>query len=129
MQLPRALARFNKRVTNRVQLRWAHLLPAYGILEHVGRTSGLAYRTPLNVFRAPGGFVVLIGYGTQSDWLRNVLAAGGGEVTYRRKRYVVSEPQLLADGAGRALLPPPMRMVSRVVHADNVLRLIATPKT
>ena len=125
MQLPRALARFNKHVNNRIQLKWAHLLPGYGILEHTGRKSGRTYRTPLNVFKAPGGFVLLIGYGTQSDWVRNVQAAGGGHIVHRRTRYVVSEPKLLSGGSGRYLLPRPLRLLTKVVHADEVLRLTA----
>lgn len=127
MQLPRALARFNKRVTNRVQLRWAHMLPGYGVLEHVGRRSGAVYRTPLNVFAVPGGFVVMLAYGTQTDWLRNVRAAGGGELIHRRKRYRLSAPEVLTGGSGRALLPGPIRIISRAAHIDGVARLSAQP--
>jgi deazaflavin-dependent oxidoreductase (nitroreductase family) len=125
MPLPRAIARFNKRVTNRIQLRWAHMLPGYAILEHTGRRSGRAFRTPLNVFRVPGGFVVPIAYGTQSDWLRNVLAAGGGQFVHRRVRYLLTDPQVLADGAGRDLLPAPVRLFSRLAHIDHVLQVTA----
>jgi deazaflavin-dependent oxidoreductase (nitroreductase family) len=125
MQLPRALARFNKYVTNQIQLRWAHVLPGYGRLEHTGRKSGRAFRTPLNVFAAPGGFVMPIAYGIQSDWVRNVQAAGGGRLVHRRKRYVLSDPQVLTGGSGRALLPRPLRVLTKLVHADNVLRVTA----
>jgi deazaflavin-dependent oxidoreductase (nitroreductase family) len=127
MHLPRALARFNRHVTNPIQRLWAGVLPGYGILEHTGRRSGAVYRTPLNVYRTTGGFVILVGYGTRSDWLRNVLASGSGHVTYRRQRYVVSDPQLLSAGTGRDLLPRPLQLLTKVVHADNVLRLAASP--
>jgi deazaflavin-dependent oxidoreductase (nitroreductase family) len=126
MQLPRALARFNKRVTNRVQLHWAHLLPGYGVLEHVGRKSGAVYRTPLNLFAAPGGFVVPLAYGPDTDWLRNVRAAGRGRLVNRRRHYVVGEPRVLSDGSGYALLPAPVRVLARLAHLD-VLRLTAEP--
>jgi deazaflavin-dependent oxidoreductase (nitroreductase family) len=127
MQLPRALARFNRRVTNRVQIHWAPLLPGYGVLEHVERRSGAVYRTPLNVFAARDGFVVLLTYGPDTDWLRNLQAAGHADLVHRRRRYRVSEPRVLSGGSGRPLLPVPVRLVSRVARIDGVLRLTATP--
>ncbi|GAB2531133.1 hypothetical protein GCM10027167_39760 [Nocardia heshunensis] len=36
----RRLARFNKRVTNPIQLLWATRFSHYSVLEHVGRKSG-----------------------------------------------------------------------------------------
>jgi deazaflavin-dependent oxidoreductase (nitroreductase family) len=127
MQLPRALARFNRHVTNPIQRLWAGRLPGFGIVEHVGRKSGRRYRTPLNVFRAPDGFVILLDYGSQTDWVRNVVAAGGGHVVHRGRRYTVADPQLLSDGPGRALLPAPIRAISRLARVDSVLRLRTVP--
>jgi len=40
MQIPQWVARFNKYVTNPVQRIWAGYLPAFAVLEHVGRKSG-----------------------------------------------------------------------------------------
>jgi deazaflavin-dependent oxidoreductase (nitroreductase family) len=125
MQLPRALARFNRYVTNPIQRMWAGRLPGFGIIEHVGRRSGRAYRTPLNVFRTSGGFVVLLNYGPDTDWIRNLTAADGGGLVYRRKHYTLSAPRIVTGDSGRALLPPPIRAVSRVAHVENVLCLDA----
>ena len=127
MRLPRALGRFNKRVTNPVQMLWAPRLAGFGVVEHVGRRSGAVYRTPMNVFRAPDGFVVLLTYGRATDWLRNLQAAGGGGLVHRGRHYRVSEPRILTDGTGRALLPAPIRVVSRVARIDEVLRLTGRP--
>jgi deazaflavin-dependent oxidoreductase (nitroreductase family) len=125
VHLPRALARFNRRVNNPIQLRWAGRIRGYAIIEHTGRRSGRAYRTPVNAFRTPDGFAFLIGYGTQSDWLRNVLAAGGGHVVHRGQRYAVSAPRVLTGDEGRALLPAPMRLLTKVVRAEEVLVVTA----
>ncbi len=127
MRLPRALARFNRRVTNPVQMIWAPRAPGFGVIEHVGRRSGAVYRTPMNVFVAPGGFVVLLTYGSATDWLRNVQAAGHAELVHRRRSYRISDPHILTDGSGRALLPAPIRLVSRMARLDDVLRLTAEP--
>ena len=82
MQLPQWLARFNRHVTNPIQRMWAGWAPTMGILTHVGRRSGRPYRTPLTVFSTQDGVAVLLTYGPDRDWLKNIIAAGGG--TMRR---------------------------------------------
>jgi len=94
MPVPRAVARFQKRFTNPLIRLWAPVLPGYGVLIHTGRRSGKLYRTPLNVFRTPGGYAIVIAYGRESDWLRNVRGAKGGELLNRRKRYTLSNPRI-----------------------------------
>ena len=79
----RWLAAFNLAVTNRISSRFAPRLPGFGIVTHVGRKSGRVYRTPVNVFRAPNGFLIALTYGRESEWVRNVLAAGGCELAFR----------------------------------------------
>ena len=76
----RWVAAFNLAVTNRITSRFAGRLPGFGIVTHVGRKSGKVYRTPVNVFRAPEGFLIALTYGRESEWVRNVLAAGGCEL-------------------------------------------------
>ena len=76
MQLPQWLARFNRYVTNPIQRLWAGFAPGMGILEHVGRKSGKPYRTPLNVFPTEDGVAILLTYGPDRDWLKNITATG-----------------------------------------------------
>ena len=76
MQLPQWLARFNRHVTNPIQRMWAGWAPTMGILEHVGRRSGKPYRTPLTVFTTDDGVAILLTYGPDRDWLKNITAAG-----------------------------------------------------
>jgi len=54
----RWLAKINIAFTNRITSLFAGWLPGFGILTHVGRKSGKFYRTPVNVFRAPNGFII-----------------------------------------------------------------------
>jgi deazaflavin-dependent oxidoreductase (nitroreductase family) len=97
MQLPQRLARFNRHVTNRIQRMWAGWAPSFGILEHVGRRSGTPYRTPLTVFNADvdgkPGVAILLMYGPDRDWLKNLNAAGGGKMRRHGKTFSVSNPQ------------------------------------
>jgi deazaflavin-dependent oxidoreductase (nitroreductase family) len=96
MQLPQWLARFNRHVTNPIQRLWAGWAPTFGILEHVGRRSGRTYRTPLTVFPTRDGFAVLLTYGPDRDWLKNVTAAGGGRLTRRGRTVEVRDPRVVS---------------------------------
>jgi deazaflavin-dependent oxidoreductase (nitroreductase family) len=121
MHLPRALAAFNRRVTNPIQRRWAGRIPGHAIIEHTGRRSGRSYRTPVLCVRRPRGFAFVVGYGLGSDWVRNLLAADGGTVVHRGRRYRVGDVRLVPAPAGRDLLPNPLRLVLRLAHEGNVL--------
>ena len=65
----RWVAAFNLAVTNRITSRFAARLPGFGILTHVGRKSGKVSRTPVNVFRAPEGFLIALTYGRECEWV------------------------------------------------------------
>src|ERR1700730_16890995 len=106
----RWVAAFNLAVTNRITSRFANRLPGFGILTHVGRKSGRLYRTPVNVFRAPDGFLIALTYGRDSEWERNVLFAGGLQAETRRVRYQLSAPTIVHDPTRRRF-PLFVRMV------------------
>jgi deazaflavin-dependent oxidoreductase (nitroreductase family) len=72
MPYPRWLARFNKRLLNPREIR----REKYPIVTHLGRVSGRPYRTPLDAFPTEAGYVLVARYGPNSDWVRNILAAG-----------------------------------------------------
>src|ERR1022692_4742522 len=114
----RWVAAFNLAVTNRITSRFAARLPGFGILTHVGRKSGRFYRTPVNVFRASNNFIIALTYSSQSEWVKNVLAAGGCELQNRGKKYQLSAPNVVHDPTRRRF-PIPVRLVLRIVGADE----------
>jgi hypothetical protein len=59
---PKSVARFNRAVTNRVTRLFAGQVPGFGIIIHRGRRSGRVYRTPINLFRIPDGFLIALTY-------------------------------------------------------------------
>src|ERR1700740_3405898 len=105
----RWLAKINIAFTNRITSLFAGWLPGFGILTHVGRKSGMVYRTPVNVFRASNGFVIALTYSSQSEWVKNVLAAGGCELKTRGKEYRLSSPKVVRDPTRRRF-PFPVRI-------------------
>jgi deazaflavin-dependent oxidoreductase (nitroreductase family) len=96
MPLPRRLAEFNRRFTNKVSRHIAGWLPGFGIVIHTGRRSGRTYETPVNVFRADDGFVFALTYG-RADWVQNVMAAGSAQLRTRRNVHAIVNPRIIAD--------------------------------
>ena len=124
----RWLAKINIALTNRITGLFAGWLPGFGILTHVGRKSGKVYRTPINVFRASNGFIIALTYSGQSEWVKNVLAAGGCELKTRGRKYQLSAPKVVRDPS-RKRFPFPVRLVLRTVGANEYMELSKSPKT
>jgi deazaflavin-dependent oxidoreductase (nitroreductase family) len=124
----RWLAKVNIAFTNRITTLFAGWLPGFGILTHVGRKSGKFYRTPVNVFRASNGFIIALTYSSQSEWVKNVLAAGGCELKTRGKKYQLSSPNVVHDPTRRRF-PIPVRLVLGIVGADEYMELSSSPAT
>ena len=122
MPIPQRVARFNRRVTNRVARPLLGRVPGFGVVHHVGRRSGRPYATPVNVFVVDGDYVVALTYGRDSDWLKNVLAAGGCELEVRGRRVRCTAPEVFHDPtASRIRLPE--RPVLRWLGVADFLRL------
>jgi deazaflavin-dependent oxidoreductase (nitroreductase family) len=122
MPLPRWFARFQRRFMHPFVRRISAVAPGYGLLLHTGRKSGRTFRTPLNVFTGPpGGFAIVLAYGHEVDWLRNLRAAGGAEVIKSRKRYVLSNPRIVSGPEARAQLPFYGRLASVATRSPDVL--------
>jgi deazaflavin-dependent oxidoreductase (nitroreductase family) len=123
MPLPRSLAEFNRRFTNKVTRCFAGWLPGFGIVIHTGRNSGETYETPVNVFRAEHGFVFALTYG-RADWVQNVMAAGSAKLRTLRKVHAIGNPRIV-DAPQHTDLPyVPRKILARIdvgeeLHADD----------
>jgi deazaflavin-dependent oxidoreductase (nitroreductase family) len=121
MPAPRWLARFNRVATNRVTRVVAPHVPGFGVITHRGRRSGREYTTPVNVFRTPDGYIVALTYGAETDWVKNVLAAGGCELETRGQHVRLIRPQLFHDERRRAV-PGAIRPILRLLGVSDFLR-------
>jgi deazaflavin-dependent oxidoreductase (nitroreductase family) len=88
----------------------------------VGRKSGRVYRTPVNVFRAPNGFIVALTYSSQSEWVKNVLAADSCELKTVGRKYRLVAPNVVRDTTRRRF-PLPVRLILTLVGADEYMEL------
>lgn len=101
MPMPRWWAHMNKWMFNPRELKKGK----YAVLVHVGRTSGREYLTPLEPTPIDGGYLFVPVYGVESDWVRNVLAAGSARLRTGGTEVVVTNPRLIDAEAAFALLP------------------------
>jgi len=118
--IPKAVARFNLKVTNPILRRMAWWAPGFAILTHVGRTSGTVRRTPINIFRRRDRYVIALTYGADAQWVKNVLAAGGCEIETRRRHIRLIAPELVHDPS-LGLVPRFVQVVLGLTGVDDFL--------
>ncbi len=104
IKLSRRVARFNREVNNPIQLRYAWLLPPWVVICHRGRRSGRLYRTPVNAYKRGRTLAVVILYGEESDWVRNLLA-GESQVVRGGRTYDLIEPRVVDVGSANGISP------------------------
>jgi deazaflavin-dependent oxidoreductase (nitroreductase family) len=122
MPAPRWLARWNRRVTNRLLGRLATHLPSFGVVVHTGRKTRRRYRTPVNVFPRADGYVIALTYGPGAEWVRNVLASGGCVLETRGRTRRLTRPRLVHDER-RLAVPAPVRLILGLLHVADFLKL------
>jgi deazaflavin-dependent oxidoreductase (nitroreductase family) len=122
MPLPRSIARANRRVTNRLLGGLATRLPGFGVIVHTGRRTRRPYRTPVNVFRQDDRYVIALTYGPNTDWVHNVLAAGGCTLETRGRTRRLSRPRLFHDESRHAV-PAPVRLILGLIDVSDFLEL------
>lgn len=122
MPLSASVARFNRHVTNRVAGLFADRAPGFAILHHIGRRSGKPYAIPVKVFRDGDDYLVALTYGVNTDWLKNVLVAGGCEIVTHSQRIRLTDPRVVTD-ASMGWAPLPDRLILRLIRAPDYLRM------
>src|SRR5262245_35164592 len=90
----------------------ARKLPSFGILRHRGRKTGRIYETPINVFRRGDTYLFFLTYGSDVQWVKNVLAAGCCSLETRGRVVELVEPELVTDPELRPA-PAHVRFVER----------------
>lgn len=114
---PYRLAHLNRRVTNPILRPVGRWVPPFAIVEHRGRRSGRLYRTPVFAFYRAGRVTIVLSYGDRTEWVRNVVAAGGGVLVRRGRRFSLLDPHIVPV-AQRGSMSPLGRFACR--FADNV---------
>jgi len=113
------------RYLNRLTRPAAGHLPGFAILTHRGRTSGRTYSTPVNVFRRGDHYFFFLTYGSDAQWVRNVLARGACSIETRGRHIELVAPELVTDPELRPA-PPLVRLIERrLAGVSQYLRMKA----
>lgn len=97
----------NRTVLNPRMMQTAGQPGAYAsVIHHVGRTTGRPYETPVGAVATNDGFAIALPYGTDVDWLHNVLAAGSATIVHDGNTYRVDHPELVSDALASPYFPP-----------------------
>jgi deazaflavin-dependent oxidoreductase (nitroreductase family) len=122
MPIPKWVAVMNRRFLNPRELKRG----VRPVLTNVGRSSGKTYRTPLDAHRVDGGFIFIVLYGPDSDWVQNVLASGTASVAIDGAEFDLISPRLISKQDASQLLaettkaPADFWKVSDYLHMDTV---------
>jgi deazaflavin-dependent oxidoreductase (nitroreductase family) len=107
----------------------AKKLRSFAILAHRGRKTGRTYRTPINVFRRDNDYLFFLTYGSDVQWVKNVLATGSCSIETRGRVVELVEPELITD-AELSPAPPLVRFVERrIAGVTQYLRMRASSST
>lgn len=118
MSFPAWLPAFNRRVTNRITGTFAGRVAPFAIVSHVGRKSGTPFATPIMAFPTATGFVMALTYGAKTDWIRNVEAAGGCTLTYRRRTVPLTNPRVVTGSPDDYPMIP--AWARKILHSHDV---------
>ena len=113
----------NKYLLNPLMLRLAGTRYWYAsVIRHTGRRSGRQFATPVVADRVGERFIVPLPYGTQVDWLRNVLTAGHASLTTRGETFQLTAPEIIDATEALPLLPRDRRRTFERTGIDHYLR-------
>ena len=119
MPMPLWWGHVNKRVFNPRSLRNGK----WQVIDHVGRTSGRAYRTPIEALPVDDGFIIVLVYGSRSDWVRNVLAAGTATLEIDGGTVDLVDPVVISADEAFERLPAGAKRPPKLLKIDEFLAM------
>ena len=120
----RTVRRFNREVTNKVQMKNAGAPGAYAsVIRHRGRKTGKQYETPVVPFPTDDAFLISLPYGPDADWCKNILAAGTATLVTEGETYAIAAPEIVATADVGHLFPAGEQRNHRVFNVEHCLRV------
>lgn len=121
MPLPKSITKFNKNVTNRFFLLFAGWIPPLAIVRHHGRISGREYMTPIMAFPADTGYVFALTYGSEVDWVKNLLASNSGLLKFKGSESHIHSFRFTSCKEVGDVFPALVRLFLRVLSVNKCI--------
>lgn len=120
--VPTWIGKVNKRIFNPRELKKGKR----PVLIHTGRSSGATYYTPLDAHAVEGGYIFIVMYGSQCDWVRNILAAGQAKLHIDEGETILVNPRLIgSDEAAEAFATNPDSIAKLRKKAEYLMMDVA----
>ncbi len=87
------VVRFVSRLTR--PLAGRRFFPLWAVLRHRGRRSGREYAVPVGVRMTADGYFIALPFGERTQWVHNVVAAGGCTLRWRGEDLVLADPTIV----------------------------------
>jgi hypothetical protein len=115
---------FNKYVTNRILRRFASFSRGpFAVIRHVGRRSGKPYETTIMVWPRGEDFIIVLTYGPEVDWYRNLLAAGQATLLWHGETYTIGKPESMDRTLALLTFSPFLRFMLRLLNSQHFVRV------
>ena len=99
------------------------------VVRHVGRASGREYDTPVGAVATADGFVIALPYGSNTDWLRNVLASGSATIVHDGAEHAVHTPEVVPLMRVGGHFSPADQRTHQIVRVEDCLQVQSDPET
>jgi deazaflavin-dependent oxidoreductase (nitroreductase family) len=93
------------------------------IVRHTGRSTGRQYETPVQPVPTDDGFVLALPYGPNTDWLKNVLAAGSATIVHEGRSFEVERPEMVPMSVAKPLFSTKDQRTHRLFRVEHALML------
>ena len=97
--------------------------PLWAIVRHRGRRTGHDYEIPVAIRASDESFTIALPWGDQTQWVRNVLAAGGCTIRWRGEDHRTTEPVVIGVEEAGSAFSPAQRAILRAAGVRSFLRL------
>ena len=78
--------------------RW---FPMWAVVHHRGRVTGRSLTVPITPNATADGFVINLPWGARTNWVRNVIAAGGCTIRWKGRDHRLVDPRIIDAAAAR----------------------------
>jgi deazaflavin-dependent oxidoreductase (nitroreductase family) len=93
------------------------------VIRHVGRVTGCPFETPVGAVAIDDGFVIALPYGSNTDWLKNVLASGSAVIVDEGSTYEVDQPEVVPLAVEALSFSPADQRAHRLFGVEQCLRV------
>jgi deazaflavin-dependent oxidoreductase (nitroreductase family) len=115
------VVRFMSRLTQ--PLAGRRFFPLFAVLRHRGRRSGREYAVPVGVRVMADGYFIALPFGERTQWVHNVVAAGGCTLRWRGDDLALADPTIVGSDTAAAAFPLGRRWIMRAAGVHQFIRL------